>query len=83
MGKFMLEFSDEKAQTFLPQTIEQKPGMPQIRFVTAEEPVKTEGAFQKTLCYASYYVMTFTAFCAFAPGQVAHAASFVKSGLPL
>lgn len=79
MGKFMLNFAKDDVAPFQPlQVAESK-----IQFVTAEEAVPKEGAFQKTLCYASYYTMTFSAFCAFAPGQVAHAAEVVTTVLPI
>ncbi|MGI9350411.1 MAG: hypothetical protein ACR2O3_02510 [Rhizobiaceae bacterium] len=77
MGKFMLNFADDEISPVQPQPVE-----PKIQFVTKAEEPSGDGLFQKTLCYASYYVMTFSAFCAFAPGQVAHAADMVKSVLP-
>ncbi len=38
---------------------------------------RRDGPFQKTLCWASYYTMVYTAICAFMPGQVASAAERV------
>ena len=78
MGKFMLNFADDDSAPVRTQPVE-----PKIRFVTKEHGPSDDGVFQKTLCYMSYYVMTFSAFCAFAPGQVAHAADMVKSVLPV
>ena len=78
MGKFMLNFAKDDVAPF-----QQKPAPSKIEFVTVEDKASKEGPFQKGLCYASYYTMTFSAFCAFAPGQVAHAANLVSSVLPM
>lgn len=42
----------------------------------AREPAN--GRFQKALCYASYYVMAFSALCAFTPQTFAYAAEIIR-----
>ncbi|MEM9330310.1 MAG: hypothetical protein AAGA53_03225 [Pseudomonadota bacterium] len=78
MGKFMLNFAKDDVEPF-----QQQPAPSKIQFVTVENGASKEGPFQKGLCYASYYTMTFSAFCVFAPGQVAHAANVVTAALPM
>jgi len=78
MGKFELNYMDDEVIPFIKQ-----PAGPKFRFVTNEGDTPQDSGFQKALCYSSYYVMTFTAFCAFAPGQVANAAEIVASIFPL
>ncbi|MEM9277849.1 MAG: hypothetical protein AAGA76_04700 [Pseudomonadota bacterium] len=74
----MLNFAKDDVTPF-----KQESTTPKIEFVTVASETQKEGLFQKTLCYASYYTMTFSAFCAFAPGQVANAAEVVTSVLPI
>ena len=76
MGKYVVEFDENYPDEWKPET-----DGPQISFVVAEEKEKPDGPFQKALCYASYYTMTFSAICAFSPGSVASAAELIKSTL--
>ncbi len=79
MGKFDLNYTEAEIIPFV-QPVQHNPA---FRFVTVEGRNSRDSGFQKGVCYASYYVMTFTAMCAFLPGQVAHAAEVVISILPL
>ena len=51
----------------------EKPATQQYVFQVAEQSENIESPFDKSLAYLSYYVMVFTAFCAFIPLQTASA----------
>jgi len=76
MAKF--EISYEKCEPVAQGIISEQPELNLV----VNKVQNTDGPFQKTLCYTSYYVMTFTAFCVFSPDQVAHAADLIQSGIP-
>ena len=77
MGKFAIDFSKDSPIYRL-----QQDEVSRMTFVVADEPAKKDGFFQKSLCYASYYMMTFTAFCVFTPHKVAYAAEIIKHTIP-
>ena len=72
MGKFMLEFGKDE--------VDVNPGLetrPKMGVVTVEKLSSEDGLLQKAICYASYYVLTFSAMCVFMPMHVAKAAEVV------
>lgn len=76
MGKFVLDYSSGT-----PILRDESGREPQFTFVVAEPP-RRDSPFQKALCYASYYTMTFCAFCTFTPHKVAYAAEMIKATIP-
>ncbi|MEM7214558.1 MAG: hypothetical protein AAF423_03370 [Pseudomonadota bacterium] len=70
----MLDFTEENIAPF-----QKLPINPPLGFVVAEEEKPKDGPFQKSLCYTSYGMMVFVAFCAFQPGHLANAAVVVSN----
>ena len=77
MGKFAIDFSEDS-----PLYRIHPDDTSRMSFIVADEPAKNDGFFQKGLCYASYYMLTFTAFCIFTPHKVAYAAEMLKHTIP-
>ena len=73
MGKYVIEFDQDALAAQVAAD-----GHPQFSYVTKHGEAKRDGILQKVLCYSSYYVMTFSAFCAFAPQHVAYAAELIS-----
>ena len=77
MGKFAIDFSEDS-----PLYRIHPDDTTRMSFVVADEPENNDGPFQKVLCYASYYMLTFTALCVFTPYKVAYAADMIKNTIP-